>query len=155
MLKSGCHPPEFYASIWNTLSAGGQWRGEICNRRKDGTLFWELTSICPIRNAQGEIAHLMAVKEDVTEQKRVESERQAAHQQLQDIIEFLPDATFVIDRDKRVIAWNRALEEMTGVSKADMLGKGDLAYAIPFYGERRSDPHRPARRRRGGSNGPL
>ena len=55
----------------------------------------------------------------------------------QDIIEFLPDATFVVDADNKVIAWNRALEEMTGVSKAEMLGKGDLAYAIPFYGERR------------------
>jgi len=51
------------------------------------------------------------------------------------IIEFLPDATLVIDKDKKVTAWNRAVEEMTGMKKADMLGKND--YAIPFYGEKR------------------
>jgi PAS domain S-box-containing protein len=56
---------------------------------------------------------------------------------LADIIEFLPDATFVIDRQGIVIAWNRAMEEMTGVSKDEMIGQGDHAYTIPFYGERR------------------
>ena len=59
------------------------------------------------------------------------------HQQLLDIIEFLPDATFVINKEKEVIAWNRALEEMTGVVKADILEKGDYAYSIPFWGQRR------------------
>ncbi len=43
----------------------------------------------------------------------------------QEIIEFLPDATFVIDRDKRIIAWNQAIEAMTGRSKAELLGRGD------------------------------
>ncbi|MDD4879027.1 MAG: diguanylate cyclase, partial [Candidatus Omnitrophica bacterium] len=54
-----------------------------------------------------------------------------------DIIEFLPDATFVIDIDGKVIAWNKAIEEMTGVLKSEIIGKGDYAYAIPFYGDRR------------------
>lgn len=62
---------------------------------------------------------------------------QAAQQELLDIIEFFPDATFVVDSSKRVIAWNRALERMTGVSKQEMLGKGDYAYSVPFYGHRR------------------
>ncbi|MDD1719450.1 MAG: PAS domain S-box protein, partial [Methanoregulaceae archaeon] len=60
-----------------------------------------------------------------------------SEQRLSDIINFLPDATFVIDRSGHVIAWNRAIEEMTGVAAADMLGKGDFEYAIPFYGTRR------------------
>ena len=51
-----------------------------------------------------------------------------------DIIDFLPDATFVIDREGRVIAWNRAMEEMTGVPASAILGKGDYEYALPFYG---------------------
>lgn len=59
------------------------------------------------------------------------------NQQLLGIIDFLPDATLVIDRDKKVVAWNRAIEEMTGVSKADIIGKGEYAYAVPFYGESR------------------
>jgi len=59
------------------------------------------------------------------------------HRKLADIIEFLPDATFVLDREGRVLAWNRAIEEMTGVGKKEMIGKGDQAYAIPFYGTAR------------------
>lgn len=82
-----------------------------------------------------------------------ENDLQAAQQQLLDIIEFFPDATFVIDRERKVIAWNRALEKMTGVPKAQMLGKGDFAYSVPFYGERRpiiidliGEPHPEAER---------
>lgn len=62
---------------------------------------------------------------------------QSVNQQLMNIIDFLPDATFVIDRKGTVIAWNRAMEEMTGVSKEDIVGQADFAYAIPFYGKRR------------------
>jgi PAS domain S-box-containing protein len=61
----------------------------------------------------------------------------ASRRQMADIIEFLPDPTLVVDRDSKVIAWNRAMERMTGVKAADMLGQGDYAYSVPFYGERR------------------
>ena len=56
---------------------------------------------------------------------------------LMDIVDFLPDAAFIIDRDKRVVAWNHACEIMTGVARTEMLGRGDHAYAIPFLGEPR------------------
>ncbi|MEI7639385.1 MAG: MASE3 domain-containing protein, partial [Syntrophus sp. (in: bacteria)] len=60
-----------------------------------------------------------------------------SQQQLTDIIEFLPDATLAIDKEGRVIIWNKAIEKMTGVPAAEMIGKGDYAYTIPFYGEAR------------------
>jgi len=60
-----------------------------------------------------------------------------SEQRLADIIDFLPDATFAVDRAGRVIAWNHAIEEMTGIPAADMLGKGEYEYAVPFYGTRR------------------
>ncbi len=68
---------------------------------------------------------------------RAEKELRAAHGFLNQIIEFLPDATMVVDGEKKIIAWNRAMENITGVDKKDIIGKGDFAYAIPFYGERR------------------
>jgi PAS domain S-box-containing protein len=60
-----------------------------------------------------------------------------SEQQMNQIIEFLPDATFAIDREGKVIAWNRAIEEMTGLQKNAMLGRGDYEYAVPFYDEQR------------------
>nr|WP_320162044.1 PAS domain S-box protein [uncultured Methanoregula sp.] len=69
--------------------------------------------------------------------KRAEKALSDSEKRLADIINFLPDATFAIDTDGLVIAWNRAIEEMTGISAPDILGKGDYEYAIPFYGSRR------------------
>ena len=69
--------------------------------------------------------------------KRAEADAKSAYQQLHDIVEFLPDATFVVDREKRVIAWNRAIEQMTGLKKEEVIGKGDFIYSVPFYGDRR------------------
>ncbi|MFH1028291.1 MAG: ATP-binding protein [Pseudomonadota bacterium] len=73
----------------------------------------------------------------IKRQRTQEHELQSLNQQLQSIIDFLPDATFVIDAEQRVIAWNKALEEMTGYAKETVLNKGDYAYSIPFYGSRR------------------
>lgn len=68
---------------------------------------------------------------------RAEERLRESEHRLADIIDFLPDPTFAIDADGKVIAWNRAIEEMLGISKADMLGKGDYAYTVPVYGEAR------------------
>jgi PAS domain S-box-containing protein len=64
-------------------------------------------------------------------------ELQESHRQLADIINLMPDAVLVIDHEGKVIAWNRAMEEMTGTKAEEMLGKGDYEYAVPFYGEPR------------------
>jgi len=60
-----------------------------------------------------------------------------SEEQLMEIINFLPDATMAINREGKVIIWNRAMEELTGIKSADMLGKDDYEYSLPFYGERR------------------
>ncbi|WP_321505439.1 PAS domain S-box protein [uncultured Methanoregula sp.] len=81
-----------------------------------------------------ELAHKIrqAVMRKQTERSLHDSERR-----LSDIIDFLPDATFAIDRSGHVIAWNRVMKELTGRSASEMMGKGDYEYAIPFYGNRR------------------
>ena len=98
---------------------------------------WLHFTAAPIRDSQGNIAGAIETLEDITERKWAEEALKESQQQLADIIDFLPDATFVIDREGKVIAWNRAVEEMLGIRAADMLGKGDYEYALPFYGERR------------------
>lgn len=81
-----------------------------------------------------ELAH--KVKQAVG-QRRAEASIRDHERREADIINFLPDATFAIDRDGVVIAWNRAIEKMTGVKPEDIVGKGEYEYAIPFYGRRR------------------
>jgi PAS domain S-box-containing protein len=77
------------------------------------------------------------VEQTLSDRSQTEEALQIACQQLLGIIDFLPDATFVIDEERRVIAWNHAIEEMTGVAEGEIIGQGEYAYAIPFYGERR------------------
>ena len=102
----------------------------------DGTLHDVIFNKAAFRDPKGVSGGLVGVILDITERKAAEEETRNAYQRTADIVEFLPDATFVVDQQKRVIAWNKALEEMTGVPKEEMLGQGDHAYAIPFYGSR-------------------
>lgn len=74
---------------------------------------------------------------DAHESKGIESAYAESQQRLSDIINFLPDATFAIDLEGKVIIWNKAMELMSGVDAAHILGKGDHEYSVPFYGSRR------------------
>lgn len=69
LLKSGRQPDQFYADLWNTITSGSIWRGELINRRKDGSFYWENLIISPVQFQPGVISHFVAVKEDVTEAK--------------------------------------------------------------------------------------
>ncbi|OQX34551.1 MAG: PAS domain-containing sensor histidine kinase, partial [Candidatus Sedimenticola endophacoides] len=83
-LKSGETSTQEYGNLWDTVMAGGEWRGEFHNRRKNGELYWEAASISAIRDPRGSLTHFLAVKEDITERKRLEQEvaernRELAH----------------------------------------------------------------------------
>jgi PAS domain S-box-containing protein len=78
VLKSGTLPREFYADLWATISSGREWHGEFCNRKKNGELYWESAAISPIRDESGEITHYVAIKDDITDRKRMERELEDA-----------------------------------------------------------------------------
>jgi len=86
---------------------------------------------------QGMIAELKYKLLRAIERRSIGDALKKSRQQLADIINFLPDPTCVIDICGRVIAWNHAIEQMTGVQKSEMIGRGDYEYAVPFYGQRR------------------
>ncbi|MCX5814463.1 MAG: PAS domain S-box protein [Proteobacteria bacterium] len=79
---------------------------------------------------------LFVTCEDITELKTSQDKIQAAYHQLHSVIEFLPDPTFAINLEGKVIIWNKAMEDLTGIQAEKMMGKGDYEYAIPFRGER-------------------
>ncbi|MBA4417676.1 MAG: hypothetical protein C0392_07170, partial [Syntrophus sp. (in: bacteria)] len=127
--------PESRELIMRHIEAGSDDPYEIKMAKQDGaTLTMEvIEEAIPFKGRTAKVAAL----HDITDRKLAEKSLRESEQRLADIIQFLPDATFVIDQEGKVIAWNRAIEEMTGVKSADMLGKGDYEYAIPFYGVRR------------------
>jgi PAS domain S-box-containing protein len=86
---------------------------------------------------KAQFAELASKLRQAVIRRQTERSLRESEKMLFDIINFLPDATFAIDRAGKVIAWNRAIVEMTGVPAADMLGKDNFEYAIPFYGKRR------------------
>lgn len=104
---------------------------------RDGRIVWLRDEAVVVLDSAGKPLFLQGVMVDLTERRQTEEALGESERRLADIIDFLPDATFVIDREGKVIAWNRAIEAMTGISAADILGKGNYEYAIPFYGERR------------------
>lgn len=74
LIKSGKQDQEFYRNMWNTILAGQVWRGEIINKRKDGTLYTEDMTIAPVREGSGEITHFVAVKQDITDRKSLQEQ---------------------------------------------------------------------------------
>ncbi|OEH94214.1 PP2C family protein-serine/threonine phosphatase [Bacillus solimangrovi] len=75
ILKSSVHTKEFYQQLWDTITSGKVWRGQITNRRKDGIIYHEEMSITPVYNKLGIITHFISIKEDITERKEMEQQR--------------------------------------------------------------------------------
>lgn len=82
LFKSGKQPKEYYTNLWKTIKSGQEWRGEFCNRRKDGSLYWEQASIASLVDRTGKITHFIAVKEDITQRKATEEQLQRSQAQL-------------------------------------------------------------------------
>ncbi len=102
---------------------------------REGKPRWGDLSVAVIR-FDGQPAILVMTK-DITRQIEAEKHLQASEGRLAEIIDFLPDATWVVDRQGRVVAWNQAIERLTGVAAKAIIGKGGYQHALPFYGEKR------------------
>ncbi|HPN37613.1 MAG TPA: PAS domain S-box protein, partial [Melioribacteraceae bacterium] len=89
------------------------------------------------KDRRGKLLYSLSQVLDITERKKAEIELAENQRRLKDIITFLPDATFAIDKNHKIIIWNKAIEEMTGYSSEIMIGKSNNEYAIPFYGKER------------------
>ena len=104
--------------------------------KPDGLQFWVSFNATITSDAEGFKVSCITMS-DITTRRLADEALLENRQRLSNIIEFLPTATMAIDKEGRVIIWNKAVEEMTGISASEMIGKGDHAYMIPFYGEPR------------------
>ncbi len=108
---------------------------EFKMRHKDGHWIDILSRAKVIFDKDGTASRMVGTHVDITERKRAERTLADSERKLNDIINFLPDPTWAIDLDGKIIAWNNAAELLTGVKREKILGKNDNSQAIPFYGE--------------------
>lgn len=130
--------PENRKQMQETLERHGHIENhEYQVRRKDGSIIWVSNNARRLFDGEGNTLYYEGILQDITDRKRAEEELKESRRRYSDIIEFLPDATLVIDRQGKVVAWNKAMVSLTGVAAEEMIGKGDYEYAMPFYGSRR------------------
>ncbi len=131
ILKSGQTPSEEYRRLWDTINSGGEWRGVFCNKKKDGTFYWESATISSIKDPEGIVTNFLAIKEDITELKRITNELRESNERFRLLIESSQDGILAYDKDFRYTLWNKAMERISGVPSEDVLGK--VAFEVfPF-----------------------
>lgn len=114
VLKSGLQNDQFYKDFWKCISSAEVWTGEFHNKKKNGELFWEKAIVSPLKNDSGEITHYIAIKEDVTEQKRIEQKLIESEQHFRKMFEQSLIGMYVTSDDGQVLQANRAFYEMLG-----------------------------------------
>ena len=119
ILKSGQHPPEFYRDLWRTITSGEIWQGEIINRRKDGTLYWESQTIAPVFDEDGNTTHYIAVKRDISERKRTEEQIR----KFQRAVEQAAHSVIITDRLGTIEYANPAFSRVTGYDLEEVIGQ--------------------------------
>jgi len=122
----------------NLTHAGDSFTAEVyCSAIYNNKGAWVFAKTSPLRSESGDIVGAIQSIRDITESKWAEAELQESQRHLMDIIEFQPNATMIVDKERRLTIWNKAMEKMTGIPASEIIGKGDYAYSIPFYGEAR------------------
>ncbi|HET7833812.1 MAG TPA: EAL domain-containing protein [Gallionella sp.] len=129
LIRSGVQTREFYAALWKTILSGQVWRGEVVNKRKDGTLYQEEMTITPVRDENREITHFVAVKQDITARKEAERAVQESHDQLNALIEAIPDAIFFKDGESRWLITNETAKKLFHLHGFDWQGKTEMELA--------------------------
>jgi two-component system, sensor histidine kinase and response regulator len=140
LLQSHRTPKATYDEMWTRLSAGQAWRGELINRRKDGSEYVELANIAPIRQPDGRITHYLAIKEDITDKRRMTDELERHREHLEQLIESrtaelntslreqealfnAASAGIVLMKDRTIVRCNRRMDEMFRYSLGEQIGQ--------------------------------
>jgi len=107
VFQSGKHSESFYHEFWETILAGKVWKGEFLNKRKDGTQIWEKAVISPVVDEKGQISNFIAIKEDVTEQKKLNDSIRQANETFETIFENMPVGIVLVNRKKEILQINK------------------------------------------------
>ncbi|WP_341328893.1 PAS domain S-box protein [Methylotuvimicrobium sp. KM2] len=123
ILQSGDTTAEQYLNMWQQLLSRGEWRGEIKNQKKNGEDYWAFESISTIKNSQGQITHVLAVEEDITERKHFEAALKESEERFRQMAEMTGEWLWEQDPNGYYIYSSNAVETIIGYTPEDVLGK--------------------------------
>ncbi|MEJ1161911.1 sensor domain-containing protein [Prosthecomicrobium sp. N25] len=126
ILKSGVHDGRFYEDLYRTIRGGDVWRGEICNRAKDGRLYWVATVIAPFRDETDEIAGYTAIRTEITPQKHAESEARRSEAVSAVMLRGLSAGLVLQDRTGRILMANAGAMAILGLTEAEITGRSSV-----------------------------
>lgn len=130
IVNSGHHSTEFFTNMWRTIASGKPWRGEICNRARDGTLYWVDSVIAPLFGAHGEVDRYVSVRTDITDRKKLTIALEKSEQLLLRTGEFSGVGGWEFDVATQAVAWSPQTFRIHGLT-LDYVPK--LDEAINFY----------------------
>jgi diguanylate cyclase (GGDEF)-like protein/PAS domain S-box-containing protein len=133
LCKSGKQDRAFYAHMWQTVRSGQVWRGELVNRRKDGSLYDEMLTIAPTLDSKGVIQHFIAIKEDFTKQKAAREELAIAHSHLNAVVENFPGSLIMEDLEGRIVLLNQCVFELLGLPGTEEYVLGKPVHPLMVY----------------------
>ena len=121
LLKSGHHRDAFYEAIWATIASGRVWRGEIKNRRKDGSFYWVDTTIAPFADAHGVAQRYVSIRTDITRLKETQHALQLSETRFRSAMEHAPIGMAMVDLTGKFLAVNHTLSALLGYSEGELL----------------------------------
>ncbi|MFP5382149.1 MAG: EAL domain-containing protein [Gammaproteobacteria bacterium] len=125
IVDSAHHDAAFYDELWQTVAAGRIWRGELCNRGRDGRLFWTATTIVPLRDATGVPHKYLTIRFDITQRKTDEAAIREEKARWQITLQSINDAVIVTNLRNQVVYLNPSAEALLGIAHED-------AVAVPL-----------------------
>ncbi|HEY6178893.1 MAG TPA: CHASE domain-containing protein [Kofleriaceae bacterium] len=122
MINSGQQGREFWIDMWRTVSSGQPWRSEVCNRAKDGSLYWVDSLVSPFFDADGNVEKYISIRTDITARKRAEAELLATSNLLTAVLAAASEVSIIAtDVDGTITVFNRGAERMLGYRAAEMV----------------------------------
>jgi PAS domain S-box-containing protein len=133
LLRSGSHSPEFYQKMFEIVSRGEIWQGSLVSRHKNGTLYDQEVTLSPILNGAGVLTHVVAVKRDITERKRIEATLREAERRWRILLEGVSLIVIGLDLEGKVEYANPFFLELSGYAQEEVMGQDWFANFLPRY----------------------
>ena len=123
LVNSGHHSAQFWEAMWHEISDGRVWRGEICNRSKQGVYYWVSATVVPLLDKNGLPEQYIAIRTDISARRISESQLQEQLRFIEVLLETTPAAIYLKERSGRYLRFNKAFEELFGIDRKDWAGR--------------------------------